>query len=285
MFCPNCGNQMKEGAVFCSNCGYRKEVIASKGVNFNINKIPFVQILCLVVIVVLLVKNLFLSGSSFKSIKLVTAYSEDTTIDNMETVKFGSYPQSDANGNKKEPIEWIVLDRQSDKTLLLSKYIIDCKCYNDEFKDVTWENCTLRNWLNNDFYNSAFSSSEQNKILTTNIINSGNSAYGTIGGNNTNDKIFCLSIDEVKKYFNQNDMSSFNKRLATKGTNYAKNVYPLFVIDSNEWYGGNSAFLLRSPGFYQDRAAGVGNDGSLNGGGISVDTHMLGVRPALWIEN
>ena len=276
---------MKEGAVFCSNCGYRKEVIASKGVNFNINKIPFVQILCLVVIVVLLVKNLFLSGSSFKSIKLVTAYSEDTTIDNMETVKFGSYPQSDANGNKKEPIEWIVLDRQSDKTLLLSKYIIDCKCYNDEFKDVTWENCTLRNWLNNDFYNSAFSSSEQNKILTTNIINSGNSAYGTIGGNNTNDKIFCLSIDEVKKYFNQNDMSSFNKRLATKGTNYAKNVYPLFVIDSNEWYGGNSAFLLRSPGFYQDRAAGVGNDGSLNGGGISVDTHMLGVRPALWIEN
>ena len=53
MFCPNCGNQMKEGAVFCSNCGYRKEVSASKGINFNINKIPFVPILCLVAIIVL----------------------------------------------------------------------------------------------------------------------------------------------------------------------------------------------------------------------------------------
>ena len=53
MFCPNCGNQMKEGAVFCSNCGYRKEVSASKGINFNINKIPFVPILCVVAIIVL----------------------------------------------------------------------------------------------------------------------------------------------------------------------------------------------------------------------------------------
>ena len=53
MFCPNCGNQMKEGAVFCSNCGYRKEVSASKGINFNINKIPFVPILCVAAIIVL----------------------------------------------------------------------------------------------------------------------------------------------------------------------------------------------------------------------------------------
>ena len=53
MFCPNCGNQMKEGAVFCSNCGYRKEVSASKGINFNINKMPFVPILCVVAIIVL----------------------------------------------------------------------------------------------------------------------------------------------------------------------------------------------------------------------------------------
>ena len=57
MFCPNCGNQMKEGAVFCSNCGYRKEVSASKGINFNINKIPFVPILCVVAIIVLVMNG------------------------------------------------------------------------------------------------------------------------------------------------------------------------------------------------------------------------------------
>ena len=53
MFCPNCGNKMKDGAVFCSNCGYRKEGSASKGISFNFNKIPFVPILCIVAIVVL----------------------------------------------------------------------------------------------------------------------------------------------------------------------------------------------------------------------------------------
>ncbi len=355
MFCPNCGNQMKEGAVFCSNCGYRNEGSSSKGLNFNFNKIPFVPILCLVVIVivVLLVKNLFLSGSSFKgekivtnysiegeeptveesfrseelvtnysesttidnmetlsgsnfgSAKLVTNYSESTTIDNMETVKFGSYPQSDVSGNTKEPIEWIVLERQGDKELLLSKYTIDCKCYNDELKDVTWENCTLRNWINNDFYNSAFSSSEQNKIITTNVMNYNNnityqpyydySIYDNKhiyedGGNNTNDKIFCLSIDEVMKYFYQSDMvDSDNKRLATRGTSYAKTVnnhgYTLVVEDNNDWYGGNSYYWLRSPGYAQNYAACINYDGYLDLISVYVNDHTYGVRPALWVKN
>ena len=53
MFCPNCGNQINDGATFCSNCGYRKEGSSNKSSGFNLNKIPFVPILCIVAIVVL----------------------------------------------------------------------------------------------------------------------------------------------------------------------------------------------------------------------------------------
>lgn len=53
MFCPNCGNQINDGAAFCSNCGYRKDGSSNKSSGFNLNKIPFVPILCIVAIVVL----------------------------------------------------------------------------------------------------------------------------------------------------------------------------------------------------------------------------------------
>ena len=292
MFCPNCGKEMSDAAVFCGNCGWSKT--GKKGRGGKKISLPIVPIIGVVVIIaiVFLVKNLFFGGS-FKSAKLVTKYSTDTTIDKMETVKFGSYPQSDASGNAKEPIEWIVLDRQGNKTLLLSKYILDCKRYNDDWVDVTWETCTLRNWLNNDFYYRAFSSDEQKKIQTTNVINNNNIDYGTNGGNNTNDKIFCLSIEETRKYFGdgvKQDLGyQLGKNVATRGTNYAKNVdnkgSHLYVSDSSDWYGGNSIFWLRSPGVGQYCATRVGGGAFLDTAGGYVNYGTDGVRPALWVEN
>ena len=232
--------------------------------------------------------------SQISQVKLVSEYTAETNVDEMDTVIFGSYPQSDASGNTKEPIEWIVLDRQGDKILLLSKYILDCKRYNNEYKDVTWETCTLRNWLNNDFYNSAFSSSEQNKIETTNVINNNNIDHGTNGGNNTNDKIFCLSIDEVRKYFGvgtkADDGYQLGKNVATQGTNFAKsednngNKLYVSVYHSSEWYFGNSSFLLRSLGAAQGVASSVNSNGYLYTSGYIVDIRNSGVRPALWIK-
>lgn len=226
--------------------------------------------------------------SQISQAKLVTEYSEDTTVDYMDTVTFGSYYQS--NSSTKEPIEWIVLDRQGNKTLLLSKYILDCKCYNDVDKDITWENCTLRYWLNNTFYNTAFSSSEKSYIDNTYVINNDNTLYHTSGGNNTYDNVFLLSIDEANKIFyqfkfEQSVLSIDNKRLATKGTNYAKDVANLYQYLRDYWYKGNSRFLLRSPGSEQNAAAVVSVNGELlNACGNSVAENGSGVRPALWVD-
>ena len=297
MFCPNCGNQMSDGAVFCGNCGWSKTGKKGRGgQRISLPIVPIIGVIAIIAIV-FLVKNVFLGGS-FKSAKLVTKYSTDTSIDKMKTVKFGSYPQSDMSGNTKEPIEWIVLDRQGNKTLLLSKYILDCKCYNNEFTDVTWETCSLRNWLNNDFYYKAFSSDEQKKIVTTNVVNNNNIDYGTNGGNNTNDKVFCLSIEEVQKYFGNGIKQDYGyqlgKNVATRGTDYSKvvnnNGSYLWVYDGSgdsqySWAVGNSWWWLRSPGNNQSTAAGVSHDGYLNTVGHYVDDSGLGVRPALWVEN
>lgn len=296
MFCPNCGNQMNDGAQFCTKCGWSKNGVV-KGIS-NGFKSPIILIVGLVAIIaiVFLVKNLFLGGNSFKDVKIVTSYSDDTTIDQMNTIIFGSYYQN--NSSSKEPIEWIILDRQGERTLLLSKYILDCKCYNNESGGVTWENCTLRNWLNRDFYNTAFSSSEQNKIEITNVINNNNIDYGTNGGNNTNDRIFCLSIEEIRRYFGSGTKVDYGyqlgKNVATRGTSYAKTNdnggHTLYMYDGSgdsqyKWATGNSFFWLRSSGNYQDYAADVSDAGYLGTRGHIVDDPRYGVRPALWIKN
>ena len=134
--------------------------------------------------------------------KHITEYNSDTSVNDIDTITFGSYPQSDVTGKTKEPIEWIVLDRDEEnkKALLLSKYILDCKPYNDEYKEVTWETCSLRKWLNRDFYNIAFNDSDKIYITLTSLINNDNVDYGSNGGNNTSDNVFLLSIDEIKHY-------------------------------------------------------------------------------------
>ncbi len=257
--------------------------------------------------------------SQISQARLVTSYSADTTVDQMDTVTFGSYPQSDASGNTKEPIEWIVLDRQGDKAFLLSKYILDCKDYNNHGENCTWETCSLRNWLNSIFYNVAFSNSEKEIILTTNVLNKINEEVyykryapnyrpqiKTVAGNNTFDKVFLLSLDEFDNYF-----YGFYKEYKTlpggcnyasnsTGTKYAKLIsdlgYHLFVDNYSNDFNGFSPWWLRSPGdFLQNYAMNVDADGIARSYVVSstlddrmddglYDGYALGVRPAIWVD-
>ncbi|MBR1453827.1 MAG: hypothetical protein IJ593_04200 [Lachnospiraceae bacterium] len=191
--------------------------------------------------------------SQLENVTTITEYAGNTSIDQMDYVTFGL-------DEKSEPIEWIVLEKSNNKALLLSKYVLTSHTYNGENADITWENSTIRKWLNSEYINTIFSKKEQGSILTTDVINNDNAEFGTKGGNNTKDKLFLLSIDEVNKYF-----SSDNQREAT-------------------YKGGSSNFWwLRSPGYYQDNAAYVGNGGDLREAGYGVYDGN-GVRPALWVK-
>lgn len=274
--------------------------------NITIKKIIIFTIYIVSIIcIVFLVRNVIfdVNRKSFGSVKLVTEYDENTTIDDMETVTFGSYPQSDITGNIKEPIEWIVLDRQENKCLLLSKYILDCKCYDDRGNKNTWETCSLRNWLNEKFYNIAFNNDEKNKIINSTVINNDNMNYILGSCNYTCDNVFLLSIIDMREYFgNGTKIDSYTyqlgKKVTTEGTEYAKSVFNIsnyldvyneIGIDDDEyqkynWAFGNSPFWLRSPGDYSNFATFVNCAGGMDMNGTYVYVSDFGVRPALWVS-
>lgn len=200
-------------------------------------------------------------------------------------VTFGEYPQTTA-GEDMTPIEWLVLARDGDKALLISRYGLDAQPYNTDYTSVTWETCTLRKWLNGTFYNKAFSSAEQAAILTTDVDNSKNQCYSgwnTSGGNNTQDKVFLLSYAEANKYFGVTYGNSSNTKSRVAPTAYAI-AQGEWTSSSNKTADGTDAgwWWLRSPGYSQSRAADVNTDGSLYSSSVSLDSGS--VRPALWVN-
>lgn len=189
-----------------------------------------------------------------------------------DVYKFGSYEQDNNKSNGQEDIEWLVLEKDGTKILVVSKYALDCKPYNTSYTDVTWETCTLRKWLNNDFLGSAFSANEKAMIPTVTVSADKNPDYNTNPGNAMQDQVFLLSITEANKYF------SSDSARQCKPTDYA--------VANGAWESdsGNCWWWLRSPGNTRSSAADVDRDGGVSESGVRVDSDDSAVRPALWID-
>lgn len=180
-----------------------------------------------------------------------------------DKITFGTYEQDNVTSNGTENIEWLVLARENNKILVISDKVLDAKQYNNEI-NTTWEQCSLRKWLNDSFLNTAFSKKERVLIQSTTVSADKNPKYSTNPGNATTDKVFLLSINEVYKYFND-----FHARECAL-TAYAK-------------AHGAALWWLRSPGSFYS-AAFVYPTGALVYNGESVKVSYGGVRPALWID-
>ena len=204
-----------------------------------------------------------------------------------EIVTFGRYEQDSVTSNGKEPIEWIILDVNDDGSLvLISKYALDAKPYNESSRAVTWETCSLREWLNEDFYSSAFNAEEQAKIKTVHLVNENNPSWGTTGGKDTDDRVWLLSINEVCDYFSTEKLYSYftddtsrmcapTKYVIAQGV-YQNSSYTVDDVGACKWW-------LRSPGSYSGDAAGVClvGGGNVNSNGIPVNDDDFGVRPVV----
>ena len=187
-------------------------------------------------------------------------------------VVFGTYEQDNNTSNGKEEIEWIVLAREGDRVLVVSRYALDCQQYNTSSTSVTWETCSLRKWLNGTFLNAAFSESERAMIPSVTVSADKNPSYSTSPGNSTTDQVFLLSIKEVNKYF------SSDSARQCQGTAYC------YAQGAYKASNGNCWWWLRSPGEYSHCAAYVYNDGSVNYHDSIVNYVSVAVRPALWIN-
>lgn len=156
-------------------------------------------------------------------------------------------------------LEWLVVKKEGNRELLLAKESVGQKPYNDVFEDITWEQCTLRQWLNGEFYNETFSEEEKAMIEVTRVINEDNPEYGTQGGNDTDDKVFLLSHSEVWEYFGADAEDAQEKRAM------------------GEWW------WTRSVGYHNSRFIYVRPDGMSPDTGY--DVHIYGaVRPAIWVQ-
>ena len=185
-------------------------------------------------------------------------------------VTYGTYEQDNNPSNGAEPIEWIVLKRDDDNVILISKYGLETTLsYNTEYTNVTWKKCTLREWLNDNFFNVAFTVEEQMKLITTDVKADKNPKYDTNTGSDTQDKVFLLSVDEVNQYFDTDD-----ERICMP-TKYA--VANGVKTDDS----GACWWWLRSPGSLTTNAANVYYDGSVDCIGHYVNSESGAVRPVI----
>ena len=187
--------------------------------------------------------------------------------------KFGSYEQDNNTGNGTETIEWLILEKQADKMLLVSRYALDSRKFNSKAAAVTWEDSSIRTWLNRAFYNIAFSGEEQAYILTTTVSADKNPKFKTKAGSDTQDKIFLLSVIETEKY-----LSDKEARFC-KPTAYAK-AQDTYVNSSS----GGCWWLMRTPGDTSKKVASSNTDGTIDYNGGRVESDKGGVRPAMWIN-
>ena len=203
---------------------------------------------------------------------------ELTNLSVGKTVKFGAYEQDNNTSNGKEEIEWEVLAVENKKALIVSKYALDCKAYNTDLVDTTWENCSLRSWLNGTFYKSAFGTEQRKVIETVDVSSDENPIFGTDSGNSTRDRVFLLSASEVTKYYST---AAEKKCIPTE-----------YAIESGAFTSANLAkpgeavtcwWWLRTTGDGQDKAAIVAWDGALRTAGDPVNVRDS-VRPALWLD-
>jgi hypothetical protein len=205
-----------------------------------------------------------------------------------DTFALGSYSGQD--------IVWQVLAIEDGKALVITRDIIDLRAYNEELVDMTWEACTLRTWLNDDFRNSAFTDKERGAIALTRLSNPDNPEYGIDGGADTEDYVFLLSIDDAERYFDSEDARVASLNLTDELIDDAAHR-----IDENPYYGDSYTFSearediadwndsaygwwSRSPGIHAERVAGFDDGGVDEVAGARAYDDGIGVRPALWLN-
>lgn len=189
-----------------------------------------------------------------------------------DTLLFGSYEQDNNLSNGKEPIEWVVVDRDEEGVMLMSVKCLDAHYYHKKFIPMTWDRCDLRGWLNGEFLNEAFSEAEQEYILTTHVVN--NKLHGNPGGEDTEDKVYLLSYAEAMDHYPE-----LKQRVAWP-TEYcvARGCY----VDPKT---GACWWWLRSPGVRPIDASGVRVDGRISGyGSRDVYRPSGAIRPVIRVK-
>lgn len=199
-----------------------------------------------------------------------------------DIVTFGAYEQDADSRDGAEALAWIVLDAEEGRALLLAVDVLEPVSFHDRFEEITWEDCSLRKWLNSAFLEETFSEQEKERILEVENENPGNPGMHSHGGGKTRDRIFLLSMEEASAYFRtQEERFVLGAADATK---YAL-LNHLEVSPEDSAAPGKACWWTRTSGSDQYAAVFVDRDGTVYSAGaqISHETYC-GLRPAVWVR-
>ena len=187
-----------------------------------------------------------------------------------DIVEFGRYKSGHRGFS---PIEWVVLAVEAKKMLLLSRAAIICQPFYDKDREVTWENSSIRHYLNGSFYSEAFAEQEKKQIKETIVSADKNLRYNVDSGEITCDRIFLLSASEVEKYL------PVEIHRLKKATSYAEKNGVYVNAD------GICRWWLRTSGHSQTTIAEVDYMGKIHYYGMNSGYSKCGVCPAMWINS
>ena len=183
------------------------------------------------------------------------AFAADLRAPSIEGDSFLLGRAMEKRGCAETPLAWRVLRREEGRALAVCERAVAVLPYHGELREVTWESCDLRHWLNGVFLPLCFTAAERERILPAAVETPDNCNFGTPGGARTEDFLFLPSAEEASALFK----SDAERALG-------------------QWW------WLRTPGFDNTFAATVTPDGAVVRIGSFVDTDDYAVRPALWVK-
>lgn len=192
-----------------------------------------------------------------------------------DSLYYGSYEQDGNETNGAELIEWMVVDMQNGRVLLVSRYGLEARAFHDVQEEIYWEDSSVREWLNNEFMNMAFSQAEQDNIVQTTLMNSQYDVKDTsekpaIELAKTRDKIFLLSEEEILQYFPEEASRACEASISLSNSG----------IKMPE---GRCSWWLRSSNMEKDGTAQIvsGISGQIEDASCEL---VNVIRPAMWIR-
>ena len=208
-----------------------------------------------------------------------------------DTINFGRYWQIHGIG-EKQPIEWMVLDTEDERgVLLLTKYILDAKAFSIVSDYAWWENSSLRSWLNglgrndnisdadftdDNFMKTAFTAEEMQCIAT--VVNHTKGLDDSVTKEfDTTDRVFLLSNEEAVVFFNNDTRRAY-------ATSYAR--YQGLRVNLQDCVDSTCVayWSLRHANQKFLNTYTVTIEGLVNRGFAASDSSVCGVRPAIVLK-
>jgi len=204
-----------------------------------------------------------------------------------------------------DPVKWRVLEVRDGTALLLSDMAVDCEPFQTELKDISWEDCTLRSYLNgygtdenissidfsgenHNFLDMAFSPDEQDAILRYPVRNEDNYYFGTDCGDETSDKIFIPAESELFIY-DSSVIHGFSPRdaVADRARQFQPTDYAVWKgawSASQEDVQGNVFWITRTMGYTRQNVVYIDESGYMFNRGILATCPDAAVIPALILD-